>query len=396
MAYQYLNWLSIEKNENAHRTLELRAFFRQFGYEKIPEEYYAFLRGEIPRHELFKRYPHESGAAARIAWHAELGHDDFPPEVVDQKIEVALDGAKTWILIGGPPCQAYSMVGRSRLRGGDPEGYEKDPRHLLYKEYLRILAVHKPPFFIFENVKGILSSKINGSNAFAHILSDLQEPRLEDEPRSSRSRKIPNALRYRIFPLSEGSAAFFSSREVSNYVMEAEKHGIPQSRHRVILLGVRSDIPVSPRPLAPCDSVITTREVIEDLPKLRSGLSREKDDGHLWVEAIKSILKSSWFQGSSLEETLKREIVSACEALSTSMSMGGEFIASSQKPSRYQDWYVDARLKGACNHSTRLHMRQDLHRYLFASCFAKLYERSPLLKDFPAELLPNTKMWITL
>ena len=62
---------------------------------------------------------------------------------------------------------------------------------------------------------------------------------------------------------------------------------------------------------------------------------------------------------------------------------------TSRKPPLYSDWYLDERLGGVCNHAARLHMREDLHRYLFASCFARIHKRPPLLKDFPPELLPN-------
>jgi DNA (cytosine-5)-methyltransferase 1 len=101
--------LSIEKDKSAHSSLELRAFYRQFKTENVPLEYYAYLRGEITRDELFNRFPEQSQAASLISWHAELGCDRFPPEIVDQRIKNALCGAKNWVLIGGPPCQAYSL-----------------------------------------------------------------------------------------------------------------------------------------------------------------------------------------------------------------------------------------------------------------------------------------------
>lgn len=64
------------------------------------------------------------------------------------------------ILIGGPPCQAYSLVGRAGQSKVVKFSQTGDPRHLLYKQYLAILALCKPAVFIMENVKGILSSKV--------------------------------------------------------------------------------------------------------------------------------------------------------------------------------------------------------------------------------------------
>ena len=158
--------LSIEKEEHAHRTLELRAFFRQFERGRIPSEYYSYLRGEISREDLFKAFPREGKSASSMAWHAELGHQYLDSRHVDRRIRAALGGASQWVLIGGPPCQAYSTVGRSRMRGANPEKFEKDPRHFLYREYLRVIAVHRPPVFVMENVAGILSCRLNGDSIF--------------------------------------------------------------------------------------------------------------------------------------------------------------------------------------------------------------------------------------
>lgn len=382
--------LSIEKNENAKMTLELRAFFRQFAPGQVPEEYYRYLRGAIPRSQLFASYPEQSKRASEIAWKAELGKVDAGE--VDRRIRRALGGNiggdSTWMLIGGPPCQAYSTVGRSRMRGEDPERYETDPRHFLYKEYLRILAEHRPPFFIFENVTGILSSRIKGRNAFSRILEDLTFPNALNGRKSTIVRKTPG-LRYLIFPISNEASTSFSSKEVSQYIVECERYGIPQMRHRVILLGIRDDINSRPEPLKRFESAIPSRDVLDDLPQLRSCLSREQDSGPLWVEAVKSTINSSWLHDAALNPALRAEIVSMCEQLKPSRSMGGRFLPSSGEPSCYPGWYRDECLGGVCNHAARSHMRADLHRYLFAACFAKIYGCSPLLKDFPAELLPN-------
>src|SRR3546814_3093075 len=81
---------------------------------------------------------------------------------------------ETWVLIGGPPCQAYSLAGRSR-RANDKD-FHKDEKHFLYREYLRIIQVHKPTIFVMENVKGLLSSKHSGDPMFEKIIADLSMP----------------------------------------------------------------------------------------------------------------------------------------------------------------------------------------------------------------------------
>ena len=167
--------LSIEKEAAAHKTLELRAFFRQFQQEPVPPEYYEYLRGEISRESLFAKHEKQASQAKDEAWQATLGEQDHS-EVVE-RIDGALGGAKkNWVLVGGPPCQAYSLVGRARRTGTPDDEFAKDGRHTLYLEYLKILHEHSPAVFIFENVKGLLSSKHAGDPIFKKILEDLSDP----------------------------------------------------------------------------------------------------------------------------------------------------------------------------------------------------------------------------
>ena len=70
------------------------------------------------------------------------------------QIDSLLDNRKIDVVIGGPPCQAYSLVGRSR----DPNGMKGDKRNFLFRYYAQFLIRYKPKFFVFENVLGLLSS----------------------------------------------------------------------------------------------------------------------------------------------------------------------------------------------------------------------------------------------
>ena len=116
--------VSIEKEAVAHRTLTLRALFRSFPKGRVPDCYYDYLRGSITREELFVHpdVPEESRQAVREAKCAELGLT--PHKEIDDWIKFGLDGTKEWVLIGGPPCQAYSLAGRSRMRSSDSEKFE--------------------------------------------------------------------------------------------------------------------------------------------------------------------------------------------------------------------------------------------------------------------------------
>src|SRR5207248_550927 len=135
-------------------------------------------------------------------------------------------------------------------------------RHFLYRQYLRILAEHAPPVFVIENVKGLLSATVNKQSIFARIIGDLANPGRAIGKKS----KYPN-LEYRLISLVNpyGNLGEF---EPEDFVVRAEDYGIPQARHRVIILGIRSDIQRTPRALIKSQAP-SIQDVIRDLPKLR-------------------------------------------------------------------------------------------------------------------------------
>ena len=386
--------LSIEKEPTAHSTLELRSFFRQFPAKGIPGEYYRHLRGQLSRAELYAAYPLQAAVAKRQAWKATLG--EVPAEEVDRKIRAALAGNDEWVLCGGPPCQAYSVMGRSRSGGID----EKDPRLYLYKEYLRILAEHKPPVFVMENVKGLLSSKIGNHTIFRQMLIDLRDPALSSD-------LGPDGPRYVLYSLvkqpesyeSDGHPAF----NPSDFIIKCEDYGIPQSRHRVILVGIRGDlagdkIPVLRRSV----KHITAQRVLQGLPRLRSGLSQTADgktdqtaDGKTeWRHALQGILGPGILDDlpNGNGRALKRDIDWTLSRVRTPRAdRGGEFVRCDARIDYEPKWFCDVAVGGACNHASRPHMPADLHRYLFAACYARMFGRSPELRDFPPRLLPKHK-----
>jgi DNA (cytosine-5)-methyltransferase 1 len=372
--------LSIEKDEYAHQTLELRALFREFPPKKAPEDFYEYLRGNIERDELFKRHPAQAKQAADEAWLATLG--EKPDTEVDSRIEAALGKEREkWVLIGGPPCQAYSLVGRSRRKGD--EDFEKDEKHFLYREYLRILAVHKPPVFVMENVKGLLSAKMKKEHIFDQIRTDLEHPLF-----ATRMGKKDD-LTYNFFPLVATPGEILEHFAPEDFVIHAEKFQIPQARHRIIILGIRSDWQAKPELLKAGKEPVTIEQVIDDLPKLRSGLSKEPDSAESWRNAVQELATAAWLGNGELTAELREALVSAAKRVGANLTRGKIFLAESVKPEIHKDWFVDTKLKGICNHETRGHIRADLHRYFFAAVFARKSGRSPLLEDFPTPLLPK-------
>jgi DNA (cytosine-5)-methyltransferase 1 len=382
--------LSIEKDKWAHQTLELRAFFREFPFRQVPNDYYDYISRAITRKELFARHPDEARRAQNETWFAELGSKSVPADQVYNRINAAIGNCRLWVLIGGPPCQAYSLAGRSRVIG-DGKGlkrYEADPKHRLYLHYLHILASHRPPVFIMENVKGLLSAKVKKEHIFAQILADLKHPRVAKP--ATKALGLLEALEYRLFPLAAETGDLLEEFKPEDFVVRAEDYGIPQARHRIIILGIRSDLAVTPDSLKR-SSEVPIEKVIGDLPKLRSVLSKEQDSPEIWQNAVRELVNVRNIGKDETTTELCEGLCSAARRISASLNRGGLYVPESTMPACLADWYSDAKLKGICNHETRGHIRADLHRYFFAAVFARTVGRSPLLEDFPKALLPKHK-----
>lgn len=375
--------LSIEMEYWAHKTLELRSFFHQFPHREVPARYYAHLRGEIKRDELFERFPEAAKAARDQAWEAELGVVE--PALVDRRIRQALRSADKWVLCGGPPCQAFSVVGRSR-NGGIADD---DHRVYLYKQYLRILSVHQPPIFIMENVKGLLSSQVKGNEIFEQMLEDLRNPA------KVTNRQQKSGARYALYSLVRKREPTEDGQGPGDFIVKCEDYGIPQSRHRVIILGIREDLARGSVPvLEPHGKPVSAHRVLNGLPRLRSGLTRTEDGQAEWQSALFEILDASFMHSrrngrdALLRDRIARTLLTLRDVPD---DRGAEFVRC-QPDIRYKPhWFLDSAVGGVCNHASRPHMIPDLHRYLFAACYARVHERSPELCDFPTTLHPDHK-----
>jgi DNA (cytosine-5)-methyltransferase 1 len=368
---------SIERDEFAHQTLLLRHFYKSFKRQDVPDDYYAYLEGRIDKEELIEKnstnWEHAKVTALKISLGEETHNE------VQQIISERLNSSKKWALIGGPPCQAYSLVGRSRMMN-NPE-FEEDERHFLYKEYLKIIIDHRPPVFVMENVKGLLSAKINGESVVDKIVEDLRSPRRAIE-------KNKNGLNYKLYSLSQ-SGEVVEEIEPKSFIVRAEEYGVPQARHRMFILGIRADIDVMPGTLEKSESP-SVEQIISSMPKIRSSISRRKDDYDEWKEELLSVTATSWIPSRKKEDvSIKKEIKSA---LATIRNTPMDKSSTKYKPPHVmKSWYFDDRLKVATCHEARSHMVSDLHRYLYASAHASALDISPKLRDFPEELLPAHK-----
>ena len=390
--------LSIEKEESAHKTLTLRAFFRQFPRNEVPDEYYEFLTGRLGKNPSDQLYKMNSFKKQVQSAHDEsrcltLGKDN---EEIHAAIDEALgENIEPWVLIGGPPCQAYSLVGRARNKGNTAYSAENDHRNFLYLEYLKVIAKFQPAVFVMENVKGMLSAKINGKRIIDDILSDLKRP--------NDSLKLNvNDVEYEIFSLSK---ELLINPLPADFLIKSEEYGIPQARHRVILLGVRKDITnkITPGVLTSNkDSYVTVKDVISDLPKLRSGLSKFPDTKQKWATSIINGNKElfSELEKMQLKPTAELMQESIKHISDSKLSRGQNWSqpSLSKGPTKLAAWYQDPSGRNlVCNHETRGHIKEDLKRYLFCSCYSASsglsIQQTPKAKDFPKILAPHHGSW---
>lgn len=390
--------LSVEKDIAAHQTLLLRTFLREFPRGHFPSAYYDFLRdthqSQNERLErLFQTFPLEASSAKQKALHAELGRSKASR--IERAINSALRGYDEFLLIGGPPCQAYSVAGRSRNKGKVGYKPENDFRQYLYIEYLQVLADHAPALFVMENVKGLLSATLNDELIFERILDDLRNP-VEALARERRisfrklSKKKPSHYSIYSFVISPSSR----THSLTDFVVRMEKYGVPQTRHRLILLGVRDDLGEVPSGSLESVNLVSANKVLTGLPKLRSGLSDGEDNSTEWIHVLKNARERRWFRATRNRagNHIYKKLMDATNGIvSAKAERGAEFIEFNPKIAYRPDWYLDRKLNGVCNHSSRSHMTSDIYRYLYASCFAAASGRSPMLRDFPADLLPQHK-----
>jgi DNA (cytosine-5)-methyltransferase 1 len=368
--------LSIEKDVVAWQTLRLRAFRRQFG-TKAPPSYCQAIRGEVSIDAAYAAHPSQADAASHEAIQLELGASNRRKAI--ELVQARIATSSPWVLVGGPPCQAYSLIGRARNKGNRTYIADDDIRQTLYVEYLDVLANAAPDVFVMENVKGLLSARLDSRRLFGRLVEDLQSPAAAIV-RAGRvgSRRKP---RYTIYPLVQHAS---NNGDPADYIVRAEQHGIPQARHRVILLGVRDDATgAAPGKLRRSEGQ-TVQDTIGNMPRLRSGISDGPDDWNHWRDLLLRVRSKSWF--SKLDARVQREIGQSVSLLRRPIAdRGGEFMPSRRAGAESSD------AGGVINHSTRSHMRSDLERYMFVSAFGRAMERSPSLLDFPRGLLPHHK-----
>lgn len=215
----------VEMNKDACDTLKTRTAFHYLKENNRVSEYYDYLKGKISRDQLWNKVPSN---LIKSVINKEISSKTLPEifEVIDNE----LLNDKVDLVIGGPPCQAYSVAGRAR------KNMEDDPRNHLYKHYVKFLNRYKPKMFVFENVPGILSAS-NGEY-------------LE---------KIFKAVK------KEGY-------ELEKRVLNAKNFNVLQDRKRVIIIGWQKELKLEYPKFEENElQYKVLKDLFSDLPKLKSG-----------------------------------------------------------------------------------------------------------------------------
>lgn len=385
--------VSVEKDAVAHSTLQLRSFLRKFG-DELPREYLDFLNGTAPEPDWPTLYPDQWASAETEALNLTLGDHDANNQVDERIGEIRKKRGDRVILIGGPPCQAYSLAGRGRKPSDLGYVAHEENRHLLYEEYISVLRKLRPAAFVMENVKGMLSSSIENRMVFDLVTADLENRGGSPE--------------YQLFPLS---AKVPEGQKVSpsDFVVLAEEQGVPQARHRVIIVGIRRDLlkEVSEFKVPKLQGDVqaaTVRDVLSEMPKLRSGISARdgrKDDPEAWRRTVRHAAMQIEEMPVALEGEQRERFLAALHEISGQTTeygkvrtgAGGGTKLSGDCPEGLRDWIQDPRLHHLSLHETRGHMPSDLGRYLFAACWASATGNSPKAHDFPEDLAPDHANW---
>ncbi|MCW4452463.1 DNA cytosine methyltransferase [Kaistella sp. BT6-1-3] len=215
----------VEMNRDACDTLRTRTAFHWLKEKNRVGEYYDYLKGDITRDVLWKKIP---GHLINSVINTEISNKTLP-DIFDH-IDSELEQKEVDLIIGGPPCQAYSVAGRVRKDMTD------DPRNHLYKHYVEFLKKYKPKMFVFENVPGILSA--NNGHYLQLIFDAVRE----------------------------------AGYELDKQILNARDFGVLQDRKRVIIIGWRNDLNLEYPHFNKVEMQFQIgKHLFSDLPKIKSG-----------------------------------------------------------------------------------------------------------------------------
>ena len=214
----------IEMNPEACQTIRTRAAYHHLKSIDNLDLYYNYIKGTVKQDAFYSEIPEE------------IINSVLNIEINDNTISGIFETIKQTnkqvdLIIGGPPCQAYSLVGRSR----DPKNMEEDPRNKLYIQYGRFLKEFQPKAFVFENVPGLLNA--NKGQHFKNLKTYFRK------------------IGYEVYP----------------DLLNASDYGVVQARKRIIIVGWKKENDFGFPEFEKIINEFTVNDAFKDLPKLNPG-----------------------------------------------------------------------------------------------------------------------------
>jgi DNA (cytosine-5)-methyltransferase 1 len=217
----------VEIDKKACDTLETRLVYHKLKSENKTTNYYDYISEKMTRYEFLKEFGNSEISDSVI--NMPIGEDNN--KTIFEKIDKLAKGKQIDLIVGGPPCQAYSLVGRAR----DKDGMKNDPRNFLYKEYAKFLKKYGPKIFVFENVMGLITAE-KGS-----YFKNMQ--------------------------------AYFKriGYEIDYTIQKSEDFGVLQKRRRIILIGWQKGINFKYPEFNKIKEEYTLSQILSDLKKIKPG-----------------------------------------------------------------------------------------------------------------------------
>lgn len=223
----------VEIEKSACNTLKTRTAFHYLKANKKEGVYLSYLKGQITREELYGNIPNELlDSVINIPIGSENNQE------IQDKINKLLGKRKVDLIIGGPPCQAYSLVGRARSK----TKMKGDSRNYLFVQYAEFLEKYNPKMFVFENVIGLKSAREG------HYLKEMKKLFYEKD------------------------------YDVKLFTLEAVNFGVLQNRKRIIILGWQKNKKIDLPDLESIkmDKNFLVQELLQDLPRIKAGEGIDK------------------------------------------------------------------------------------------------------------------------
>lgn len=226
----------VEMNEAACFTLKTRMAYHWLKKNGKLADYCAYLRGEISRDEFYEKIPSQ---ILDSVINEEVGEETL--KSLFEKIDAAKGNGAIDLIVGGPPCQAYSLVGRA----SDKKHMKGDPRNYLFRFYIKFLEKYQPKCFVFENVIGLLSAADENGKKYLDMMK-------------------------------EGFKA--TGYAVDLRVINTKELGVPQARKRVIIIGQRDVEKVDYPDISGTEFAYTVGDMFAGLPHMKAGEHKEPFD----------------------------------------------------------------------------------------------------------------------